>query len=211
MVQHRGHRFYSWLGTKIPHATWCNQEVKKKKIKKTTLMEHFLCARHCSKGFSNGNTFNKKKKETGSQRQGQVQTHTSFDTLRDFSTAPKPPHSHPTKSMESGQEKPLTSVSQTVPCKILETPICPFTYIVNSIHGVPTVCSIMNKSRFEPRPTPRLSPRLTDIPEAVSKVRCDPSRKGYFLYTHHQLPWTISILILQEPIFLQESNIFILA
>ena len=126
MVQHRGHRFYSWLGTKIPHATWCNQEVKKKN-KKKHLGSTSSVPGIVPRAFQMVTPLIKKK-ETGSQRQGQVQTHTSFDTLRDFSTAPKPPHSHPTKSMESGQEKPLTSVSQTAPCKILETPICPFTY-----------------------------------------------------------------------------------
>lgn len=56
MVQRRGHRFYSRLGTKIPHASRCKQKGKKKK----TLKEHFLCARHCSKGLSNSNAFNKK-------------------------------------------------------------------------------------------------------------------------------------------------------
>ena len=131
------------------------KEKKRKEKKKKTFKEHFLCARHCSKGLSNSNALIKRK-ETGSQRQGHVQTHTGFDTLRNFPTAPKPPQSHPTKNMESGQEKPLTSVSQAVPCKILETPICPFTYIVNNIHGAPSVCSGMNKSRLEPCPPPRL-------------------------------------------------------
>lgn len=122
-----------------------------------------------------------KRKETGSQRQGHVQTQPGFNTLRDFPTAPKPPQSHPTKGMESGQEKPLTSISQTVPCKILETPICPFTYIVNSIPGAPSICSIMNKSRLEPCPPPRLCvPQVNRHPKPFLRLDATPPGKAAF-------------------------------
>ena len=58
------------------------------------------------------------------------------------------------------------------------------------------------------------SPRLTDTPEAISKVRHSPARKGCILYPNPELHGTISILKVlvipggEQPIYLGLCHLF---
>lgn len=105
-------------------------------------------------------------------------------TFQDFCASPAEPTPRcPTKSLDSrGQEKSLTSVSQTALLKVLEMAIGSFSYIFNDdlwnsycMLGPSPVSSRLIVNKTDASRAPFLgckSSRLADAPQDIFKARC---------------------------------------